>query len=67
MAKAYKLFRIKKTEPDKIFPLFVDADTEIPFGKWIEAKCGKRTNNGNNRRNTNRIFSKYSSDKSMER
>lgn len=46
MAKAYKLFRIKKNEPDKIFPLFVDADTEIPFGKWIEAKCGERTDNG---------------------
>lgn len=46
MAKAYKLFRIKKTEPDKIFPLFVDADTEIPIGKWVEAKCGERTDNG---------------------
>lgn len=46
MAKAYKLFRIKKTEKGKIFPLFVDADTEIPFNVWIDAKCGERTDKG---------------------
>jgi len=43
---AYKLFRVKKSEPGKIFPLFVDADNETPMGEWIAAKCGERTENG---------------------
>ena len=46
MEKAYKLFRIKKSEPGKIFPLFVDADNETPIGEWVEAKCGERTDKG---------------------
>lgn len=44
--KAYKLFRVKKTEPGKIFPLFVDADNETPIGEWVDAKCGERKENG---------------------
>lgn len=44
--KAYKLFRIKKTEPGKIFPLFVDADNETPIGEWVDAKCGEQTDKG---------------------
>lgn len=39
--KAYKLFRVKKTESGKIFPLFVDADNETPMNIWVNAKCGK--------------------------
>lgn len=46
MAKAYKLFRIKRNEPGKIFPLFVNADKEIPMNVWIAAECGERTQNG---------------------
>lgn len=46
MNKAYKLMRVKKNEPGKIFPLFVDADNETPIGVWIDAKCGERTENG---------------------
>lgn len=42
----FKLFRIKKTEPNKIFPLFVDADKETPMGEWVDAICGERTVNG---------------------
>ena len=43
---AYKLFRIKKTEPGKLFPLFVDADNETPIGVWVDAICGERTEKG---------------------
>lgn len=43
---AYKLFRVKKSEPGKIFPLFVDADNETPIGVWVDAKCGERRENG---------------------
>lgn len=43
---AYKLFRVKKSEPGKLFPLFVDADNETPIGIWVNAKCGERNENG---------------------
>lgn len=43
---AYKLFRVVKTQPGKIFPLFVDADNETPMGEWVTAKCGERTEKG---------------------
>jgi hypothetical protein len=43
---AYKLFRIKKTEPGKIFPLFVLADEETPMGVWVDAKAGPKTPDG---------------------
>lgn len=42
----YKLFRVKKSEPGKLFPLFVDADNETPIGEWIDAKCGEQTESG---------------------
>lgn len=35
---AYKLFRVNKRYPSKIFPLFVDSNTPVPFGIWLEAK-----------------------------
>ena len=37
---AYKLFRIDKKYPGKLFPLFVDANTPIETGKWYEARPG---------------------------
>lgn len=45
-AIGYKLFRTKKSEPGKLFPLFVDADTEISMGEWIEAKYGEQDSKG---------------------
>jgi hypothetical protein len=33
--KAYKLFT--KGEDGKLYPLFVDADTEVPTGTWLDA------------------------------
>jgi hypothetical protein len=38
--KAYKLFRTKKNAPGQLFPLFVDANTPVPVGKWVAAKAG---------------------------
>ena len=39
--KAYKLFRVDKKQQGKMFPLFVDADTPMEMGKWIDAKEGE--------------------------
>jgi hypothetical protein len=36
--KAYKLFQVKKTHPNKIFPLFIGATVPTPMGEWVEAK-----------------------------
>jgi hypothetical protein len=38
--KAYKLFVVKKNHPDKLFPLFVNADKPIEIGKWVAAESG---------------------------
>ena len=38
--KAYKLFRTNPRRPGDLFPLFVDADTPVPIGKWVAAKAG---------------------------
>ena len=35
---AYKLFRVKKREPDKLFPLFIGKREAIPMGQWVAAK-----------------------------
>ena len=37
----YKLFKVKKSQPGKLFPLYVFADEETPIGVWINAKLGK--------------------------
>ena len=37
--KTYKLFRIKE---GKLYPLYVEADKEIPKGKWIKASVGEK-------------------------
>lgn len=44
--KAYKLFRTKKSNPGKIYPLFVLADKETPFGVWLDAEKGEMTEDG---------------------
>ena len=36
----YKLFKVKKSEPGKLFPLYVNSDISTPMGVWIEAKSG---------------------------
>ena len=41
--KAYKLFRVHEKHPGKLFPLFVDANTPVEMGKWIDAKVGEMT------------------------
>lgn len=42
---AYKLFRVKRNEKGKLFPLFVLADNETPIKKWIKAECGEKVEN----------------------
>lgn len=41
--KAYKLFRAKN---GKLYPLFVDANEEIPVGDWLRAEAGQLTDKG---------------------
>lgn len=41
--KGYKLFRLKN---NKLYPLYVTADKEMPIGVWIDAECGEITANG---------------------
>lgn len=38
---SYKLFRVNKNYPGKLFPLFVDSNAPIPFDEWVEAKAGE--------------------------
>ena len=45
-AKGYKLFRILKSQPGKLFPLDVYATEEIHIGEWLKAKEGQKTENG---------------------
>jgi hypothetical protein len=42
--KAYKLFRVHEKHPGKLFPLFVDSNTPVEMGKWIDAKEGEMAN-----------------------
>lgn len=44
--KGYKLFRIKKSRPGELFPLYVNANQSIPIGIWMKAECGDMTDNG---------------------
>ena len=39
--KAYKLFRTDKRAPGQLFPLFVDANTPVPVGQWVDAEAGE--------------------------
>ncbi len=42
--KAYKLFRVDPNQPGKLFPLFVDANTPVEMGKWVDATEGAMAN-----------------------
>lgn len=44
-AIGYKLFRVSKKYPGKLFPLYVNANTNIPIGEWISAEPGERLEN----------------------
>lgn len=37
----YKLFKVKKSQPGKLFPLYVFANECTPIGVWIPAKLGE--------------------------
>ena len=37
---AYKLFRVDERKPGLLFPLFVDANTPVPVGEWLDADIG---------------------------
>ena len=42
----YKLFRLKKSAPGQLFPLYVLADQPVPMGVWLQAQEGPRGKNG---------------------
>ncbi len=42
----YKLFRVKKSRPGQLFPLYVLADEPVPVGVWTPAREGPRGRNG---------------------
>ena len=37
--KTYKMFRVKN---GNLYPMFVDANTSMPVGEWLEAKVGDK-------------------------
>lgn len=43
---AYKLFKIKNNNPGKLYPLFVNANNEVPIGEWLKAESGPMTDKG---------------------
>ncbi len=47
---AYKLFRVKRNQPGKLFPLYVRANKEVPIGEWIDAVPGEYTVDKNGRK-----------------
>ena len=38
--KAYKLFKTKESDPETLYPLFVNADKPVPMQEWVEAEAG---------------------------
>lgn len=42
----YKLFKVKKSRPGELFPLYVTADKPTPTGKWISAEVGQVSSDG---------------------
>lgn len=46
MKYAYKLFRVSKKNKGKLYPLFVNANKEIPIQEWIDAECGETNEKG---------------------
>ncbi|MHC4757093.1 MAG: LPD38 domain-containing protein [Planctomycetota bacterium] len=43
---AYKLAKVKKSAPGKLFPLFVGANTPFEFNKWVKAEVGPAAKGG---------------------
>ena len=44
--KAYKMFRVSKKNPGKLYPMFVLTDRETVMGKWLPAQMGKKNRDG---------------------
>ena len=42
----YKLFRVKRSAPGQLFPLYVLSDIPVPLGVWLPAQEGPRKENG---------------------
>lgn len=42
----YKLFRVMKSRPGELFPLYVNADKPVKLGVWLDAECGEMTESG---------------------
>ena len=42
----YKLFRVKRSAPGQLFPLYVLSDQPVPLGVWLPAQEGPRKENG---------------------
>ena len=42
----YKLFRVKRSAPGQLFPLYVLSDKPVSVGIWLPAKEGPRRKNG---------------------
>ena len=42
----YKLFRVKRSAPGQLFPLYVLSDQPVPLGEWLPAQEGPRKENG---------------------
>ena len=42
----YKLFKVKASQPGKLFPLYVYANEETPIGEWVNAKLGEIASDG---------------------
>ena len=42
----YKLFRVKRSAPGQLFPLYVLSDQPVPIGVWLPAQEGPRRENG---------------------
>ena len=44
--KAYKMFRVSKRAPGKLFPMFVLTDRETVMHEWLPAQMGKKNRDG---------------------
>lgn len=42
----YKLFKVKSSQPGKLFPLYVYANEETPMNEWVDAKLGEVASDG---------------------
>lgn len=46
VVKAYKLFRTDPKVPNSLYPLFVNANEQVPLNKWVDATAGTLTDAG---------------------